>query len=153
MRGANGLGADAQDRGLARGADPEMPAVEQEIDTMLFELNRIRSVIRNALHDFDRGDLNLKPARRALIGVNASRDDHARLLRQAAQRFERRRLILQRYDALDRSCTVAEDWEKQFSRFAQVVQPTAQRDLLPIMLPGILNGHDWHGSCFSPSQI
>src|ERR1700682_5597898 len=150
MRGANGLGADAQDRGLAGRADPEMPAVQQEIHAMLFELNRIRSVVRDALHDFNRGNLNLKPARRALIGVNASRDDHARLLRQAAQSFKRRRLILQRYDALDRSRAVAKDGEKQFPRFAQVVQPTAQRDFLAIMLPDILNGHYWHGARFSP---
>ena len=112
MRGANGLGADTQDRGLARRADPEMPAIQQEIHAVFFQLDRIRSVIRDSLDDFDRGDLNLEPARRALISVNASRDDHAGLLRQATQRTKRRWLVLQRYDALNCSRAVPKDREK-----------------------------------------
>ena len=73
VRGANGFGANAQDRGLARRANPEMPVVQQEIDAVLFQLDRIGRVVRDALHDFDRGDLNFESAGRALIGVNASR--------------------------------------------------------------------------------
>src|ERR1039457_6589669 len=114
-----------------------MTVVQQEIHAVLFELNRIGSVIRDALHHLDRRDLNFEPAWRALIGVNSSRDDHARLLRQAVQRIERRRLVLLRYDALDRSGTVAKDREEQLPGLAQVVQPPAQRDFLPIMLPDI----------------
>ena len=153
VRGANGLRADAQDRRLARRANPEMPVVQQEIDAVLFELNRVGSVVRNALHHFDRGDLNFEPAGRALVGVNASRNDHARFLRQAAQGFERRRLVFQRDDALNRSRAVAKDREEQFPGFAQVVQPAAQRDFLPVVLSHVLNGYHRHRIWFSPFRV
>ena len=84
MRGTNRLRTDTQDCGLARRTNPEMSLIQQEIDAVLFQLNRIRSFIGNSLHDFDRRDLNFKPARRALIGMDASRDDHAGLLRKSA---------------------------------------------------------------------
>ena len=75
--GANGFGADAQDGSLARRANPEMAVIEQEIDAVFFQLNRIGSVVGHALHDFDRGDLNFEPARRALIRMNLSGNDDA----------------------------------------------------------------------------
>jgi hypothetical protein len=74
-----------------------MPVVQQEIHAVLFELYRIGSVIGDALDHFDRGDLNFESAGRALIGVNSPGDDHARLLREAAQSLECSGLVLQRY--------------------------------------------------------
>ena len=121
-----------------------MPVIEQEIDAMLLELDRVGRVVRDALHDFDRGDLDFESAGRALIGVDAPGDDHAGFLRQPAQRFECRRLVFQRDDALDRSRAVAENGEEQFAGFAQVVQPAAQRDFLPVVLSDILNGDYRH---------
>src|SRR5258706_16283323 len=115
MSGGNNLRANAEDGGLAGRANPEMPLIQQEINAVLFQLNGVRSVIGDALHDFNRRDLNFEPARSAFIGMDASRDDHAGLLRKSSQRFERRRLILQRYDALDRPGAVTENREKQFA--------------------------------------
>src|SRR5258706_15478924 len=115
MSGANHLSANAQNGGLARRANPEMPLIQQEIDAVLFQLNGVRSVIGDALHDFNRRDLNFEPARSAFIGMDASRDDHAGLLRKSSQRLERHRLILQRYHALDRSRAVAKNREKKFA--------------------------------------
>ena len=121
-----------------------MPVVQQEIDAVLLELDRVGRIVRHALHDFDRGDLDFEPAGRALIGMNAACDDHARFLRQPAQAFERRRLVFQRNDALDRSRAVAKNREKQFPGFAQIVQPAAQSDFLPVVFPHILNGDYRH---------
>ena len=52
-RGANGFGADAQNRSLARRANPEMAVIEQEIDAMLFELDGKRRGFGNFLHHFE----------------------------------------------------------------------------------------------------
>ncbi len=49
--GANRFGANAEDGGLARGADPEMALVEQEIDAMLFELDGEGRGVGNFLDD------------------------------------------------------------------------------------------------------
>ena len=149
MSGTNGLGADAQDRGLARCANPQVPVVQQKIHPVLLELNRVGSVVRNALHHFDRRDLNFKPARSALIGVNFPGDDDARFLRQAMKCFECCRLLLQRHDALNRSRAVAEDRKNEFSGFAQVVEPAAQCDFLSVVLTDILNGYYRHEMIFS----
>ena len=95
-----------------------------------------------ALHHFDGRDLKFVAARRALVSVNFSCDDHARFLRQPAQRFKRRRLILQRHHALNRSGAVAENREKKFPRLAQVVQPPAEGNFLPVIFSNGLNGND-----------
>ena len=97
---------------MCGGANPQLAMISNKIDSMLFQLDRVRSVIWNALHHLDDRDLNFEPARRAWIGVNFSGDDHARFLRQATKRFERDRLILERDDALDRPSTVAKNREK-----------------------------------------
>ena len=53
-RRANGFRANAQNRRLPRRANPQMPLVEQKIDAVLFQLNRIRIGFRHALDNFDR---------------------------------------------------------------------------------------------------
>ena len=80
-RGAHRFGADAEDRGLARSANPEMAFVEQEIHAVLFELNRVGIGIRNALDDFDSADVNFISTGRARFGLNFSCDNDARFLR------------------------------------------------------------------------
>ena len=72
-----------------------MAVIQQEIDAVFLQLDRVGRVVGHALHDFDRGNLNFESAGRALIGVDAPRNDHAGFLRQAAQGFERRRLVFQ----------------------------------------------------------
>jgi hypothetical protein len=64
--------ADAQDRLLALGADPEVPPVEQEVDPVL--LRRDRVVVRRA-DDLDALDVDLVAARRALVGPCRAGDD------------------------------------------------------------------------------
>ena len=68
-RGAHGFGANAQNGGLARRANPEMAPVEQEIDAVLFELDRIWLGFRDALHDFDAADVNFAAAGGARFGL------------------------------------------------------------------------------------
>ncbi len=143
-RGADGFGADAQDRGLARRANPEMALVEQKIDAVLFELNRIGIGVWNALDDFNAADMNFEAARRALFGVNFSRDDDAGFLRQSFERFEGFRLFFQRDDALDDAGAVAKNREEEFSRFAQVVEPAANRDGLSGEVSGLFDVDDGH---------
>jgi len=57
------FGANAQNGSLARSANPEMAAVEKEIDAMFLELNGIGRGIRNSLDDFDSGDADFETAR------------------------------------------------------------------------------------------
>ena len=95
MSGSHGLRANAQDGRLARRANPEMAVIQQEIDAVFLELDRIGFIVRHALHYFDRGYLDFKTAGRALIGVDAPRDNHAGFLRQAAQGFKCRRLVFE----------------------------------------------------------
>ena len=96
--------------GLARRANPQMAVVEQEIDAVLFELNRIGLGFRDALHDFDVRDADFEAAGRARLGANLAGDDDARFLRQPAQRFEGLRLLLLRDDALHHARCRREKW-------------------------------------------
>src|SRR5208282_5474986 len=51
--GADGSGADAEDGGLARGADPEVALIEEEIHAVLFELDGEGRGLRNFLDNLD----------------------------------------------------------------------------------------------------
>ena len=66
-RGANRFGANAQDGRLARRANPQVALVEQEIDAVLFQLNRIGLRFRHALDHFDRADVHFAAAGRARL--------------------------------------------------------------------------------------
>ena len=76
--------------------------------------------------------------------MDAPRNDDAGFLRQAAQGFERRRLVFQGDDALNRTRAVAEDGEEEFAGLAQIVQPAAQRDFLAVVLAHVLNSDYRH---------
>ena len=59
-----------------------MALVEQEIDAVLFELDRVRLRFRNALDHFDAADVNFVSAGRARFGLNFAGGDDARFLRE-----------------------------------------------------------------------
>jgi hypothetical protein len=113
-RSADGFGANAQNRGLARRANPEVPLIEQEIDAVLFELDGEGRALWNFLDDLDFRDADLVAAGGALFRANLAGDNDARFLRQALQRFKRLGIFLQRANALDDPGAVAEDRKKQF---------------------------------------
>ena len=100
-RGANGFRTDAQNRCLARRANPQVAMVEQKIDAMLFELNGKRRGIRHSLDNLNLADANLVTAGSTLLRANLTGNDDARFLRQALQRLERLGIFLQRANALD----------------------------------------------------
>ena len=62
-----------RDGGLPRRANPQVAAVEQKIDAVFFELDRIRLGLRDALHDFHVRDAHFVAAGRARLGANSSR--------------------------------------------------------------------------------
>src|SRR5208337_984322 len=80
--GAHDLGTNAEDGGLARGADPEMAMLHEEIDAMLLERDGIRVGLGDALDDLEVFDIELVTAGGALVGADFAGDDDARLLGQ-----------------------------------------------------------------------
>ena len=81
--GALGFGADAEDGGLARSANPEVTLVEEEVDAVFFELDGIRMAFVDFLHDLDVGDADFVAAGGALFGADFTGDDDAGFLREA----------------------------------------------------------------------
>ena len=59
-RGAHDGGADAQDGGLARRADPEVAMLHQEVNAMLLERDGERCLVSDALQDFEGLDVELE---------------------------------------------------------------------------------------------
>ena len=144
--GALGFGADAQDGGLARRANPEMAMVEQEIDAVLFELDGVGSGLVNFLQDFDFGDADFVAAGGALLGANFSGDDDAGFLREAFQRGEGVGAFFERNDALNNAGAVAENREEQLAGFALIVEPAADGDFLRVVFAGVFDVDRGHGA-------
>src|SRR6266699_3547080 len=71
--------ANPENRLLPFAAYPEMPAIQQVIDAVFFGGDGI--VVRFA-DDFQILDVDLIPARRALVGASRAGDDHGGFLRQ-----------------------------------------------------------------------
>ena len=65
-RGLDDLGADAQDRRLARGAQPQVAMLHQEVDAVLLGRDRVRVVRIDALHDLRVADVDFVAAGGAL---------------------------------------------------------------------------------------
>ena len=82
-RGAHDVGADAEDGGLARRADPEVAVLHEEVDAVLFEGDGVGVGLGNALHDLDVFDVELEAAGGALVGADLAGDDDAGLLGEA----------------------------------------------------------------------
>ena len=87
---AHDLGPDAEDGGLARGADPEMAMLHEEVDAVLLEGDGVGVGLGDALDDLDVFDVELEAAGGALVGADFAGDDDAGLLGQAFECFEDR---------------------------------------------------------------
>ena len=61
--GAHDFGADAQDGGLARGADPEMAVLHEEVDAVLLEGDGVGVGLGDALNDLEVFDIELDSRR------------------------------------------------------------------------------------------
>ncbi len=121
-----------------------MPLVEQKIDAVLLELNRIWHRLRHALYNLDAAYVQLKSSRRACLRSHRARHNHARFLSQPFRRVERFCMLLLRNHALNNSRAVAKNREQQFSRLAQIVKPSANRHLRAHMLAHVLDAHHRH---------
>ena len=141
------LVADAQDRLLALGAEPEVAAVEQEVDAVL--LRRDRVVVRRA-DDFHALDVDLVAARRALVGARRAGDHDRGFLREVIRRLEQiladRRL---RHHRLDEAGAVAHGEEMDLAARAAVVKPPLDGDLFALVLADVLDVDVSHRSIFS----
>src|SRR5580704_17011054 len=100
-----------------------MAIVEEEIDAVLFELNRIESGLDDFLQDLDFGDADFVAAGSALFSANFSCDDDAGFLREAFESGEGVGTFFERDDALDDAGAVAKDREEELAGFALIVEP------------------------------
>ena len=100
------LVAHAQDRLLARRADPQVAPIHQEVDAVF--LRRDREVVRLA-HDLEARDVDLVAARRALVRARGAVHDDGALLREVVG--PRERLVADGglgHDGLDEAGSVAD---------------------------------------------
>ena len=95
------LRPNAQDRRLARRAQPQVAMLHQEIDAVFLQRDRVGIVFRDLLHHLHVADVQLVAAGGALVGPHLAAHDHARFLRQPLQRFEGLRRLVLRHHALD----------------------------------------------------
>ncbi len=122
-------GADAKDGGLARGAEPEVAMLHEEVDAVLFAGYGVGAVVGDALGDGDADDVELDAGGGALVGADLAGDDEGGLEREAFEGGEGffRHLRLGD-DALDGAGAVAEGGEEELAGGAEVVEPAAQGD-------------------------
>ncbi len=133
--GFDDFGADAEDGGLARGADPEVAVLHEEVGAMLFEGDGVGIVFGDALDDLDVLDVELVTAGGAFVGADFAGDDDGGFVGEAFDGLE----DLGRDggfgdDALDGAGAVAEDGKEQLAALAQVVEPAVQGDGLAFVL-------------------
>ncbi len=137
------LGPHSQNRRLPLGSHPEMPVLHQEVGAVFLGSNRVRRRLRHALHDLHIRHIELVAAMGPLVGANLAFDNDARLLRQGLDRIEHfRRDRVLRHNPLNDARAVAKLREQQLATFAQVVEPTADRDRLAFMLADFGNRSD-----------
>ena len=128
--------AHAKDSGLLFGSNPEMAAIEQIVDAVLFWRNRI--VDRRA-HDFEVRDVELVTAWRAAVGAHGAVHDDRGLLRQVIGLLEL--LVTDRRfrdDRLDETGAVAHRQEMNFSARAAVMEPSPNGDGLALALRNLV---------------
>ena len=127
--GAHDGGADAEDGGLARGAEPEVAVLHEEVDAVLFEGDGEGGFVGDALEDVDGFDVELEAGGGAGVGADFSGDGERGLEGEIFEGFE------DFFgdsgfgdDALDGAGAVAEDGEEQFAGGAEIVEPAAEGD-------------------------
>ena len=86
--GAHDGGADAEDGGLAGGADPEVAMLHEEVDAVLFEGDGEGGFVGDALDDFDVLYVELEAGGGAGVGADFAGDDEAGLQGEVLQRLE-----------------------------------------------------------------
>ena len=120
------LGADAQAGALGRGAQPEMPVIEQELDAVLLGLDGEvpgRAQQPHVLHK------KLVAARRACVLLHRAGDRHAGFLRECAAELPGfGGELLAQHDALCHAGAVAHHQEGNPAVDAHVLHPAAYRD-------------------------
>src|SRR5205823_6357831 len=72
-----------KDRALPITAKPEVPVIEEKIDTVLLRLYRI--IERTRSYDLELGDGNLESARRTCVGANFAANDYRCFQRQRCE--------------------------------------------------------------------
>ncbi len=134
-RGFDDFGAQTEDRGLARRADPEMAVLHEEVDAVLLGRDGVGIGLGDFLQDLHVGNVEFEAAGGALVGADFAFDDHARFLRQALEGVEGfgRDGVLGD-NTLNLTAAVTEDWEQKLSALAQVIQPSANGDRLAFVL-------------------
>ena len=127
--GAHDGGADAEDGGLARGAEPEVAVLHEEVDAVLFEGDGEGGFVGDALEDFDVFYVELVAAGGAAVGADFAGDGEAGFEGEVFEGLE------DCFgdgglgdDALDGAGAVAEDGEEELARGAEVVEPAAEGD-------------------------
>jgi hypothetical protein len=127
--GAHDGGADAEDGGLARGSEPEVAVLHEEVDAGFFELDGEGGFYGDFLYDGDVFDVELVAAGSAGVGADFAGDGEAGFEGEIFQGLE------DFFgdggfgdDALDGAGAVAEDGEEQLARGAEVVEPAAEGD-------------------------
>ena len=141
--GAHDFGADAEDGGLARGADPEMAMLHEEVDAVLLESDGVGVGLGDALDDLEVFNVELVAAGGALVGADFAGDDDAGFLGEAFEGLEDLGGdALDVGHALDGAGAVAKDGEEQLAALAEVVEPSAEGDGLAFMLADGGDGGD-----------
>ncbi len=133
--GGDDLGAHPEDGALALAANPEVPAIHEEIDAVLL---RRDGVVRRRADDLERRQVEFEAPGRPRVGTDRPRHDDRRFLRQVIGLPER--LLVDgglRHDALDEAAAVAD---------GQEVDPAARP-------PGVQPSPDDHALAFVPGDV
>ncbi len=134
-------GADAEDGGLAGGADPEVAVLHEEVDAGFFELDGVGGFVGDALGDGDVVDVELEAGGGAGVGADAAGDDEGGFEGEGLEGLE---YVLGDGgfgdDALDGAGAVAEDGEEKLAGGAEVVEPAAEGDGLAFVLADVGDG-------------
>src|SRR5271165_625786 len=111
---------------------------------MFLELDGEGGVFGNFLDDLDFGNANFVAAGGALLGADFAGDDDTGFLGEAFESCEGFGIFLQRANTLDNARAIAKDGEDELARFANVVEPAADRDFLSVVFASVFNRDHGH---------
>jgi len=144
--GAHDGGADAEDGGLAGGADPEVAMLHEKVDAVFFEGDGERGGVVDALEDFEGFDVELEAGGGSCIGAHTAGYFQGRFEGEVFEGFEE--LFGDGGlgdDALDGSGAVAEDGEEELAGGAEIVEPGLEGHGLAFV--GGEGGDGGYGGC------